>query len=118
MKIFTFKFNFAFAVLILLLLLDDNSFSQVSSDVVLENVSVTAIRDEPNYVWLATYGQGVYRYSKKENKWTNFSTSNNNLESDLFSCYASDELFGLVQLKVCLLMINRNTWRKKICNGR
>ena len=121
MKIFSFKLNFTFALITILLLGTDNSISQSSSDVVLENVSVTAVRDEPNYVWLATYGQGVYRYSKKENKWTNFSTSNNNLENDLFSCLAvSDDYVWAGSIEGLFTYDKkRNTWRKeKICCWR
>lgn len=115
MKHFPFKINFAFAVFAILLLLTDDSFSQASSDVVLENVSVTAIRDEPNYVWLATYGQGIYRYSKKDNKWTNFSTSSNNLENDLFSCIAVNDDYVWAGSIEGLFTYDkkRNTWRKR-----
>jgi len=33
---------------------------------------------------VATYGQGVYRYSLNEQKWINFSTKSGNLNNDLF----------------------------------
>ena len=76
-------------ILILLFLLNNStSLSQSISDLVIENISVTDIVDESSDIWLATYGQGVYNYSKKDKKWTNFSTSSNNLENDLFSCIA------------------------------
>jgi len=41
-------------------------------------------------VWAASYGNGVYQYSKKENKWYNYSTQNNKLSIDFFYCIASD----------------------------
>ena len=115
MKNFSFKLNFAFIFFSIVLLLIVNLFPQASSEVVLENVSVTAIRDEPNYVWLATYGQGIYRYSKKDNKWTNFSTSSNNLENDLFSCLAvsNDYVWAGSIEGLFTYDKKRNTWRKR-----
>lgn len=84
------KNNFITFINIALLFLfnSSDSLSQSSSELIIENISVTDIVDEPNDVWLATYGQGVYKYSKTDKKWTNFSTSNNSLENDLFSCIA------------------------------
>lgn len=115
MNNFPFKFIFTVAVISFAFHFHDISFSQVSTEVVLENVSVTSVRVEPNYIWLATYGQGIYRYSKKENKWTNFSTSNNNLENDLFSCIAvSDDYVWAGSIEGLFTYDKkRNTWRKR-----
>ncbi len=115
MKNFSLKINFAILILVLMVLLNDNSFSQSPSDIVLENVSVTAVKDEPNYVWVATYGQGIYRYSKKDNKWSNFSTSNNTLENDLFSCLAvSDDYVWAGSIEGLFTYDKkRNIWRKR-----
>ena len=80
--------KFLFSACIIVFALSSSSLSQNSSEIVLENVSVTSIRDEQNFLWIATYGQGIYKYSKKDDKWTNYSTSNNALDNDLFSCLA------------------------------
>jgi len=115
MKRFHLNFNFTFTFLTIALLLAYDSFAQVSTEVMLENVSVTAVRDEPNYIWLATYGQGVYQYSKKEKKWTNFSTSNNNLDNDLFSCIAVSDNYVWAGSIEGLFTYDkkRNSWRKR-----
>jgi ligand-binding sensor domain-containing protein len=59
-------------------------FPQVESQLYLENAIVKSIKGDGNYIWVATYGQGIFRYSKKEDKWFNFSTKKENLENDLF----------------------------------
>ena len=111
----SFKINYVFTLLFFAPLQTVDLFPQASSEVVLENVSVTAIRDEPNYVWLATYGQGIYKYSKKDNKWTNFSTSSKNLDNDLFSCLAvSDDYVWAGSIEGLFTYDKkRNSWRKR-----
>lgn len=68
----------------LTILLVSLGFAQIESDIFLEGASIIDIKSDGNYLWVATYGQGIYRYSFKEEKWFNYSTSNNNLENDLF----------------------------------
>ncbi|HEY7751187.1 MAG TPA: hypothetical protein VH917_02755 [Ignavibacteriaceae bacterium] len=45
---------------------------------------VNEIRQEEGFLWIATYGQGIYRYSYEDEEWINFSTKSGNLENDLF----------------------------------
>jgi ligand-binding sensor domain-containing protein len=59
-------------------------FPQVESQLYLENAIIESIKGDGNFIWVATYGQGIFRYSKKEDKWFNFSTKKENLENDLF----------------------------------
>jgi ligand-binding sensor domain-containing protein len=74
-----------FILFILFIYLSSPSvFSQDEIKSYLEGANITAIKDEPGYVWVATYGQGIYRYSKKDNSWENFSTQEGNLNNDLF----------------------------------
>lgn len=115
MKNISCPFYILLAILGFVFLINDASISQVSSEAILENVSVTAIRDEPNFLWLATYGQGIYRYSKKDDKWTNFSTSNNAIDNDLFSCIAvNDEYVWAGSIEGLFTYDKkRNTWRKR-----
>lgn len=60
------------------------SFPQTESEIFLEGASIVDIKLDGNYLWVATYGQGIYRYSLTEEKWHNYSTTNNNLDNDLF----------------------------------
>jgi hypothetical protein len=59
-------------------------FPQVESQLYLENAVIESIKGDDNFLWVATYGQGIFRYSKKEDKWFNYSTKKENLENDLF----------------------------------
>jgi len=61
-----------------------NSSAQNLSEVFLRGAAVTDIVEEEGFLWVATYGQGVYRYSKSDGKWTNFSSKSGNLSDDLF----------------------------------
>ena len=58
--------------------------TQIKSEIYLKGASVTDIKQEDGFLWVATYGQGIYRYSYKDEKWINFSTKNGNLENDLY----------------------------------
>lgn len=69
----------------LLLIFQFNSISaQVESEIFLEGASVTGIVTENDYLWVATYGQGVYSYSLKDHKWSNYSTKTGAIDTDLF----------------------------------
>jgi len=68
----------------LLLLLTLNSFAQYQSEVFLKGAAVIDIVEEEGFLWVATYGQGIYRYSIAEGKWINYSTKSGNLSDDLF----------------------------------
>ncbi len=62
----------------------ESLFPQVESQLYLENASIQSIKGDGDNVWVATYGEGIFRYSRKEDKWFNFSTKKENLENDLF----------------------------------
>ncbi len=71
-------------VLFLMLLYNSLIFSQDNSKLYIENANVTDIKEFGDELWVASYGDGIFKYSIKENKWTNFSTKSNNLENDFF----------------------------------
>jgi len=73
--LFYFLLSFAFSF---------NSFAQNQSEVFLRGAAVIDIVEEEGFLWVATYGQGIYRYSKNDGKWMNFSTISGNLSDDLF----------------------------------
>jgi len=68
----------------ILLLLTLNSFAQSQSEVFLKGAAVTDIVEEEGFLWVATYGQGIYSYSIDDGKWINYSTKSGNLSDDLF----------------------------------
>ena len=67
--------------------------AQTDSRFFLEGARVTDITQEGSFIWVATYGQGIYQYSNKDGKWTNFSSKSSNLENDLFYCVAANKDF-------------------------
>lgn len=71
-------------VIILFFFVSLEIFSQVQSEVFLKGAAITDIAEEEGYLWVSTYGQGIYRYAIAESKWTNFSTKSGNLSDDLF----------------------------------
>ncbi len=73
-----------FILITYLFFFSSDIFPQVDFDVYLEDAFITAVTQEEDFIWVATYGQGIFRYSKKDQKWFNFSTKNKNLENDLF----------------------------------
>ena len=70
--------------LIALIILSLNTFAQEQSEVFLKGAAVTDITEEEGFIWVATYGQGIYRYSIADGKWMNYSTKSGNLSDDLF----------------------------------
>ncbi len=73
-----------FLFTLILYLFQPSSFSQDGIKSYLDGANITAIKSEPGYIWVATYGQGIYRYSVKDDDWENFSTREGNLKNDLF----------------------------------
>lgn len=61
-----------------------NLIAQVESEIFLEGAKVVDVVQDGDYLWVATYGQGIYRFSLEEEKWINFSTKSGNLDNDLF----------------------------------
>ncbi|MGD8305403.1 MAG: hypothetical protein PVF17_02015 [Ignavibacteria bacterium] len=66
------------------LLISDTLPAQIDSKIFLEGAKVVDIAKEGDYLWVATYGQGIYRYSLTDEKWINFSTKSGKLGNDLF----------------------------------
>jgi ligand-binding sensor domain-containing protein len=81
---YTFIPLYLYTVLTLTFFLSPDSFSQEQSEVFLKGAAVTDIAEEEGFLWVATYGQGIYRYSIADGKWINYSTKSGNLNDDLF----------------------------------
>ncbi|NWG29537.1 MAG: hypothetical protein HXY48_13540 [Ignavibacteriaceae bacterium] len=74
---------FLYSFVTLTFLLTSDSLAQ-EHEVFLKGASVTDIAEEEGFLWVATYGQGIYRYSIADGKWINYSTKSGNLSDDLF----------------------------------
>lgn len=78
------KLSVYFSVFLLFILFSFEIHSQVETELYLKGAAVTDIAEEEGFLWVSTYGQGIYRYSITDGKWTNFSTKSGNLSDDLF----------------------------------
>lgn len=69
-----------------------NVFAETNIDVIkhISNSTIYDIYSDGENLWAASYGNGIYRYSFKDKKWTNYSTQNNKLSIDFFYCITSD----------------------------
>lgn len=102
-------------LLILLIILSAQIFSQEDSHLFLEGAMITGIKGDGNNIWVATYGQGIFQYNIKEDKWNNFSTKTLNLENDLFYNIAVSKDFVWAGSGDGLFIYEkkRNQWRKR-----
>ena len=100
----------------ILLVLQINTVSaQVESEIFLEGASVTDIAKESDYLWVVTYGQGVYRYSIKDQKWSNYSTKTGSIDTDLFYTIAVNKDYVWAGGTEGLYILNKKTqkWSKR-----
>lgn len=104
-KLFFFFILSAFGVL----------FAQSESHLYLEGASITGIRKDGNSIWVSTYGQGIFQYNIKEDKWNNYSTKAGNLENDLFYNIAVNKDFVWAGSGDGLFTYDKkkNQWRKR-----
>ncbi len=94
--------------------------AQIESKIYLEKAFITDIKQDGNNLLVATYGQGIYRYSIKEGIWKNFSTKTGDVDNDLFHCMASSKDFIWAGSNEGLYIYNRKTkkWTvKKFSEG-
>jgi ligand-binding sensor domain-containing protein len=103
-----------FIVLFLLFYVSTSS-AQLEAQLYLEGARVTDIKREGNSLWVATYGQGIYQYSLKDGKWTNYSSKSGNLDNDLFHCVAANKDFVWAGANEGLFIYSHKTkkWTKR-----
>jgi hypothetical protein len=102
-------------LLFTLILCSPYIFSQVNSKIYLEDASITDIKQFGNELWVSTYGNGIFKYSIKDDKWTNFSTKSNNLDNDLFYNIEVNDQYVWAGSGDGLFIYDkkRNNWRKR-----
>ncbi|MBN1638963.1 MAG: hypothetical protein JW866_08350 [Ignavibacteriales bacterium] len=59
----------------------------------LDNVVVYKIFDDGEFIWAAGYGSGIFRYSKKNNSWTEYNSSNSGIKNDFVYCITANEQY-------------------------
>ena len=115
------QINFSFNLLIKTLLpsiiffISSITFGQIQSQSFLEGAKITDISQQDDFLWVATYGQGIYQYSLKDGKWTNYSSKSGNLENDLFHCVAASKNYVWAGANDGLYIYSRRTkkWTKR-----
>jgi ligand-binding sensor domain-containing protein len=90
-------------------------FSQIESKLYLENATITSIKEDKDYLWVSTYGYGVFRYSKKDDSWFNFSTKNKNFGNDLLYSLAVSDRYMWAGSDDGLYIYDRkeDTWKQR-----
>lgn len=101
--------------ILIFILLASSNFAQLEVQHFLEGARVTDIKQEGAYLWVATYGQGIYQYSIKDGKWVNYSSKTSNLENDLFHCVAASKDFVWAGASEGLFIYSKKTkkWTKR-----
>ena len=93
------------------------SFAQekLSVTAFLAGTSIEDICGDGKNVWVATNGSGVFQYSIKDNKWTSYSTSKNNLQNDfIYSIAANDRFVWAGSIDGLMILDKRsNRWMKR-----
>ena len=102
-------------LLLIIFLLSAFSFAQIESQLFLEGARITDIKQEGSSLWVATYGQGIYQYSMKDGKWTNYSSKSSSLENDLFHCVAASKDYIWAGANEGLYIYSKKTkkWTKR-----
>lgn len=76
---------FVFLSLINFTLCFGKSYSQMDTiEVSLSGKKITDIKNDGVDIWVATEGDGIYKYVKWKDKWYNFSSNNHKIKQDFF----------------------------------
>ena len=103
--------------IVMILALATVSYSQADFEIdkYLDGTIVNDIENDGNFIWFATEGRGIYRYTKATGEWDNYSSANNGLEQDYLYCLTSNKDFvwaGSVD-GLFILDKKRNRWTKR-----
>ena len=59
----------------------------------LEGYLIYQTCEDEDFIWAASYGYGIYRYSKNNETWENYSTYHNNIDNDFFYCITANDQY-------------------------
>ncbi|MBL1212393.1 MAG: hypothetical protein HND52_03425 [Ignavibacteriae bacterium] len=106
-----------FLLFLLIIIFSSITAAQINLDVTkfLEGSAIEDITGDGENIWAATNGSGVYRYNIKNNKWTNYSTSKNNLQNDFVYSIAANKQYVWAGSIDGLMILDkkRNRWMKR-----
>ena len=100
-----------FITILSLLFFSTNISSQTNARKFLDGANITAIIRVDNKLWVSTYGEGIYYYSFKNLKWTNFSTKNKNLNNNFFYSLAVSKKYVWAGTTDGLFIYNKRKMR-------
>ncbi len=92
-------------------------FSQENIDleIFLDKAQVMDITSDGSSIWIATNGHGIYNYNPLSNKWTQFSTAQENIQTDLFYCITANKNFVWAGSTDGLFIYDKakNSWNRR-----
>ncbi len=111
-----------FLIFILIVSLYNIVPAQVVSKDYLGGANITGMVKSGEYLWISTYGQGIYRYSFANDKWFNYSQNNKNAVSNFYYCIAAGKNFvwagGADGLYILNLKTNKWSRRRFALGGQ
>ncbi len=75
--------------LFLYILLTISVYAQDDFEFFLNGTAITDITSYNNEIWIATNGSGIFKFDRNNEKWTQYSSSKENLQHDFFYCVAA-----------------------------
>ncbi|MCK5086743.1 MAG: hypothetical protein KAQ90_04435 [Melioribacteraceae bacterium] len=104
-------------IILTIFLLSSTLFSQsdITFQKYLDGKAVYDICDDGKNIWVATNGDGIYKFDKKKNKWSNFSTNNNKLQLNFFYSITANKNYVWAGSSDGLFIYNkkRDRWSKR-----
>lgn len=104
-------------VFLLILLYGFEHFPQgnIPSQAFFDGAIIAEVAGHGDFIWVATYGRGIHRFSKKDGKWKTFSTQEKNIDNDFFYTIAASNEFVWAGTTDGLFIydIKRDQWRKR-----
>ncbi|MCF8261443.1 MAG: hypothetical protein K9J12_11770 [Melioribacteraceae bacterium] len=88
---------------------------EASYEKYLEGIEITDIHGDDGVVWIATRGQGIFKYEPATDNWANFSTNSGNLNHDFFYSLASSKEFIFAGSTDGLFIMSKRSenWQKR-----
>jgi len=81
----------------------------------LPGVKVFDISGDAKSIWVASNGNGIFRFDKKNGKWKNYSSDDNSLNYDFFYCIDTDDSYVYAGSTDGLFILDkkRERWSKR-----
>lgn len=110
-----YKKNILASIVLMLLFSFSRINAQTDYQLFLKGSKITDIKQDGTSIWFSTYGDGIYQYSAKDDKWINYSSANSNLDNDLFNCVAANKDYIWAGSSEGLFICSRKTgkWTKR-----